>query len=306
MKLNRVLARTAIFLALLQPALPPALMARGPSEHAKGHAPHPALWKLSKGPSTIYLFGTIHALPPHFEWETPTIRSVLAQSDRLVLEAVIDRDNQQSATALFRLGISPTPLPPLTARIAPKYRASLTTMMGKTQLPAETLNRLKTWAAGMVLFGTTISSLGVSGADGVEEQLKTQFRAANKPVDGLETVDQQFGFFDTLTEAQQRDFLESVVDQKGDDAADFGRMLGSWSHGDEKGIATSFDKDMKKSDALRTVLIARRDQHWADAIVGRLGQPGTQFVAVGAGHLVGPDSVQAMLAKLGYKAERVE
>jgi uncharacterized protein YbaP (TraB family) len=158
----------------------------------------------------------------------------------------------------------------------------------------------------MVLFGTTVQSLGVSSADGVEERLKTQFRTTGKPIEGLETLEQQLGFFDTLTEPQQRDFLESVVDQKGDDAADFGKMLGAWSHGDEKGISASFDKDMKSSDVLRTVLIARRDQHWADAIVSRLGQPGTQFVAVGAGHLVGPDSVQAMLAKLGYKAERVE
>jgi uncharacterized protein YbaP (TraB family) len=306
MKLNRVLARTAILLALLQPALPPALMAHRPVEHSRGHAPHPALWKLSKGPSTIYLFGTIHALPPHFEWETPQLRTALAQSDRLVLEAVIDQDAGKSAAALMRIGMPGTPLPPLAERIAPKYRASLAGMIAKSAVPAETLNAMKTWAAGMVLFGTTVQSLGVSSADGVEERLKTQFRTTGKPIEGLETLEQQLGFFDTLTEPQQRDFLESVVDQKGDDAADFGKMLGAWSHGDEKGISASFDKDMKSSDVLRTVLIARRDQHWADAIVSRLGQPGTQFVAVGAGHLVGPDSVQAMLAKLGYKAERVE
>jgi uncharacterized protein YbaP (TraB family) len=54
------------------------------------------------------------------------------------------------------------------------------------------------------------------------------------------------------------------------------------------------------------VLITRRDAHWADAIVERLNQPGIQLIAVGAGHLVGPNSVQAMLAKLGYKVERVE
>jgi uncharacterized protein len=126
------------------------------------------------------------------------------------------------------------------------------------------------------------------------------------PVEGLETLDQQLGFFDSLSEPQQRDFLESVLDQHGDDVSDFGRMLGAWSHGNEKGIATSFDKDMKKSDALRTVLIAHRNAHWADAIAARLAQPGTQFLAVGAGHLVGRDSVQSMLEKMGYKPERVE
>ncbi len=306
MKLTRARAFAAALLALLQPALPSALVARAPVERADGHPAHPALWKLSKGPSTIYLFGTIHALPPHFEWETPAIRSVLAGADRLVLEAVIDQNDPHSATALLRRGLSPTPLPPLTERIDPKYRAGLASMIAKSPVPAETLNSMKTWAAGMVLFSTTVSALGVSSADGVEEQLKAQFRATGKPVEGLETLDEQLGFFDSLSETQQRDFLQSVLDQHGDDAAQFGKMLGAWSHGDEKGIATSFDKDMKKSEALRTVLIARRNAHWAEAIVARLAQPGTQFLAVGAGHLVGRDSVQSMLEKLGYKAERVE
>jgi uncharacterized protein YbaP (TraB family) len=306
MKLPRALARIVALIALLQPALLSAVVARPPAERPGGHAAHPALWRLTKGPSTIYLFGTIHALPPHFEWETPEIRTVLGSADRLVLEAVIDSDPNKSATALLRLGLSPTPLPPLEQRVAPKYRASLANMAAKTAVPIETLNSMKTWAAGMVLFGTTVSALGVSSADGVEEQLKAQFRSTGKPVEGLETLDQQLGFFDTLDETQQRDFLQSVVDQHSDDAADFGKMLGAWSHGNEKGIAISFDKDMKKSDALRDVLIARRNAHWADAIVARLAVPGTQFVAVGAGHLVGRDSVQAKLAKLGYKAERVE
>ena len=302
MKLFR--ARAAVLLALLVPLLPAPAWARAPRD--AGHAAHPAVWKVSKGGSTVYLFGTIHALPPHFEWETGAIKTAIAQSDRLVLEAVIDQDPTKSAQALLRLGTATTRLPPVAARVAPKFRPRLAAMIARSQLPAATLDTLKTWAVGMVLFGPSVAKLGVSSADGVEEQLKAEFRAAGKPIEGLETLDEQLGFFDTLTEPQQRAFLESVLDEQDDDASDFGKMIGAWSHGDERGIARSFDKDMKKSDALRTVLIARRDAHWADAIVARLATPGTQLIAVGAGHLVGSDSVQAALAKLGYTATRVE
>ena len=303
MKLFR--ARTAAaLLTLLQPLLPTAAVAR--DHGSEGHAAHPAVWKVSKGASTVYLFGTIHALPPHFEWETGAIRTAIARSDKLVLEAVIDQDPNKSAQALLRLGTATTRLPPVADRVAPRFRPRLAAMIARSQLPAGTLDGLKTWAVGMVLFGPSIAKLGVSSADGVEEQLKAEFRAAGKPIEGLETLDQQLGFFDTLTEPQQRAFLESVLDDKSDDASDFGKMIGAWSHGDERGIAATFDKDMTSSDALRTVLIQRRDAHWADAIVARLATPGTQLVAVGAGHLVGSDSVQAMLAKLGYVATRVE
>jgi hypothetical protein len=37
-----------------------------------------------------------------------------------------------------------------------------------------------------------------------------------------------------------------------------------------------------------------------------LEKPGVFFVAVGAGHLVGPDSVQKMLAAKGLKVVRVQ
>lgn len=306
MTLIRRRAALAAFLALLQPALPSAGWARPGVERARGHQAHPAVWRLQKGASTVYLFGTIHALPPHFDWETPEIQAIVNGADRLVLEAVIDQDPAKSAAALFKLGMAPGSPPSLAERIDPRYRDALAALERKSAVPAATLDKMKTWAAGMVLFGATVQNLGVSSADGVEEHLKAQFRAAGKPIEGLETLEQQLGFFDTLDEAQQREFLRGVVDQNAGDAADFGKMLGAWAHGDEKGIAASFDKDMKRSDALRTVLIARRDAHWADAIVARLNQAGTQLIAVGAGHLVGPDSVQAMLAKLGYKAERVE
>lgn len=303
MKFARARAATAAFLALLQPILPQAAIARSASA---AHAAHPALWQV-KGPAgTVWLFGTIHALPPHFEWENPAVRAAIAGSDRLVIEAIIDRDPTKSAQALLRLGTAHTPLPPVVERVAPKYQESLKAMIAKTSVPASTIDGMKTWAAAMILFGVTVTGLGVSSADGVEEQLKSQFTAAGKPIEGLETLDQQLGFFDTLTEAQQRDFLESVVDQKSDDAADFGKMLGAWSHGNERAIQASFDKDMKGSDVLRDVLLSRRNAHWADAIVGRLAMPGTQFLAVGAGHLVGPESVQAKLARLGYRSVRIQ
>jgi hypothetical protein len=37
-----------------------------------------------------------------------------------------------------------------------------------------------------------------------------------------------------------------------------------------------------------------------------MDQPGTILVVVGAGHLIGPDSVQAMLIPLGHKSNRIQ
>lgn len=306
MRVFRPLAAPLAFLALVQPFIGAAADAR-PQRAAHRVLPiRPALWRLSDRDTTLWLFGTIHALPPHFEWETPAITRVIGSADRLVLEAVIDRDDPKSAEALLRLGAAHGALPPLTQRVGAQNRIKLIQMVGKSGVPLAVLDKLKTWAAAMVLFGVTVQGLGVSGADGVEEQLKADFRARGKPVEGLETLDEQLSFFDALTEPQQREFLGSVVDSDGSDAADFGKMLGAWSHGDERGIQASFDRDMKATEALQQLLVAKRNARWATLLADRMKQPGTALVAVGAGHLVGPQSVQAMLAKKGFTVRRVE
>lgn len=292
-------------LAALLLVASPAVDAR-PRVAVRAHAAHPAIWRVSDRDSTIWLFGTIHALPPNFEWETAALRAIVARADRLVLEAVIDADLSQSAAALRTLGLAPPGAPPLAARVAPKDRPRLVVMAGKAGVPLAQLDRLKTWAAAMTLFGVTVNGLGVSAADGVEEQLKMQFRARGKPVDGLETVEQQLGFFDTLSEPQQRGFLASVLAEGKSEASDFGRMIGAWAHGDERGIQRSFDADLAADTPLALVLIQRRNQRWADLIAARLKTPGSQLVAVGAGHLVGPRSVQTFLARKGIRARRVQ
>jgi uncharacterized protein YbaP (TraB family) len=298
---RRVRAAFAAFLALLQPLAPAIAGSRPP---VRVRAAHPALWVVHGRQGAIFLFGTIHALPPHFEWETATIRAAMAKSDKLVIEAVIDQT--KDAGALVSLGTATTPLPPLAERVPPHLRPALRAMIAKSNMPMAALDKMKTWAGAMMLFGVTVANLGVASSAGVEEQLKAEFTEAGKPIEGLETMEQQLGFFDSLSEAKQREFLASVVDEKHDDAADFGRMLAAWARGDERGISASFDKDMKTSDTLRKVLLSRRNAHWADILMARLKLPGTQFVAVGAGHLTGTDSVRAMLAKHGYYAKRVE
>ncbi len=61
--------------------------------------------------------------------------------------------------------------------------------------------------------------------------------------------------------------------------------------------------DLKASR--RLLLFAERNARWADWIDRRLDTPGTVFIAVGAGHLAGRDSVQANLAARGVGSARI-
>jgi uncharacterized protein len=148
--------------------------------------------------------------------------------------------------------------------------------------------------------------LKVSPDDGAEKQLTALFAAARKPVSGLETTPQQLGYFDTLSAKAQQTFLESMVDDSEGADLEFRKMIRAWGQGDEKAIALSFDDELKLSPELADVLLRQRNRNWTAWIAKRMEKPGAIFVAVGAGHLAGPDSVQNMLAKQGFKTTRVQ
>jgi uncharacterized protein YbaP (TraB family) len=159
-----------------------------------------------------------------------------------------------------------------------------------------------------MLTGAALRQIGVDAAlsPGVEPQLTALFRASGKGVDGLETVEAQLGFFNQLPESAQRAFLISTLDDPAKARADFHAMLDAWSKGDPAAIEKTFADDPEFTPALRDLLIRQRDHNWADELADRMKKPGTVFVAVGAGHLVGADSVQKMLAAKGLKVTRVQ
>jgi uncharacterized protein YbaP (TraB family) len=113
------------------------------------------------------------------------------------------------------------------------------------------------------------------------------------------------GFFDGLPEADQRAYLTATLKQWPDMKARMGDLVGRWVAGDVEALGSELNESLRETPKLSKLLLADRNARWADWIRTRMAQPGTLFVAVGAGHLTGPDSVQAMLAKQGLKAERV-
>jgi uncharacterized protein YbaP (TraB family) len=271
----------------------------------RGASGHPAMWKVADADTTIYLFGTFHLLPQGTEWRTPAFDRALAASDELVLEIGNLDDQMALAGTLMRLGMWPG-LPPLVERVPAEKKAALQAMIAESGIPAAALDRMETWAAGLMLASVTFKQLGIDPNAGVERSIQGPWKASGRPIGGLETVEDQFGLFDRLPEQSQRRFLAAMLDSPEQAKKQFAQMLAAWSRGDVAGIARTFDDETLASADLREALMTKRNAKWADWLKKRLERPGTVFVAVGAGHLAGNDSVQRMLAAQGVRAERVQ
>jgi uncharacterized protein YbaP (TraB family) len=273
----------------------------------------PALWKFGDADTTIYLFGTIHALPPHYEWKDARLSKAMASADTLVIETLIDKD----PAALAKLFPPPDPgLPPIIERVPPKDRAAFAAQLRKSGISQAWLDHMPTWQATFVLMGAMMKDLGIQRDSGVENSITPGFEppaagaplpegAKPKKIEALETPASQLALFADLSEADQRELLVSMVTGHGNAREDYARMLRAWARGDETAIAKTFADDQDLTPHLREVLLRRRNANWTQWLKARLDTPGVVFVAVGAGHLAGPMSVQHMLEQQGIRVERI-
>lgn len=272
---------------------------------ADARVARPALWRMADKDTTIYLFGSIHLLPKDLSWHTPALNNAIAKSQALILETVLDKDPRAMAALMQQIGMSPD-LPPLLDRVPENKRKAVEAAAKKAGVPLAVLDKFETWAAALTLASAGLRDIGLSTEFGVEDTLKKSFSDAGKSVTGLETPAEQLGYFDTLPEATQREFLVGILDDQTNASKEFAKMIRAWSSGDTAMIAATFDDELKSSGPLADALLVKRNQRWAAWLANRMKQPGTIFVAVGAGHLAGSNSVQAMLAKRGFRVWRVQ
>jgi len=288
------------------PAAPvPATRAPAP---AAPPAPRPAIWLLSDDDTQIYLFGTIHILPPDLHWRSSELDRVVAEADELVLEIAETPDGEEGDElgALMLLGKDV----PITHRVSPERRAGLEAMVAAAGMPIETFDSMQTWAVAVALAAMAVAQeyagdSGVAPEDltGVEEVLRADFRARNRPVSGVETTAQQLGIFSRMPLHVQRTMLESMVDAYL--AGDTGIMdpgEDGWVRGDTDGIAAEMQQ---MPPELFVPLLVTRNRAWTQYLIARLERPGKVLFAVGAGHLAGDASVQSMLAARGFRVRRV-
>lgn len=283
-----------------------ALIALGSAAQARAPQARPALWSVSDADTTVYLFGTIHLLPENYQWRTSKLDQAVGGSQQLVIETIVDdKDPAKLFQAMSSLAFSPG-LPPLAQRVPPAKRAALNEAVRKSGFPPQAFDRMETWAVAFILLGNQFKDLGLKGTEGVESSLRSSFLGQGKPIAELESNLQQLSFFDKLPEKAQRDLLEGALEQSSTIHGDFHEMLSAWVRGDVKAIARTFNRDLASSPDLRDALIKQRNANWAKWIERRMAQPGALMVAVGAGHLAGPDSVVDQLKRSGYRVRRLQ
>ena len=296
--------KTLIAACALIPLAPHAVAAE-PAPAAALTDADPALWVVKDEDTTIYLFGTVHVLKPGLSWFDEAVKDAFDKSGELVLEIVLPDDPAEAAQTMIPMAIDQSGKT-LSSRLDPDQLKAYQAAMESVGLPAQQFDMFEPWFPAMTLSVLPVTKLGYDPEQGAEKQLTRFAKEAGKPIAGLETLTEQLGFFDTLPEAAQIAFLNAVVRDFDKLGPTLDTLVLQWAKGDTEALAATMNENLAATPELMQVLLHDRNARWADQIKARMDQPGTVFVAVGAGHLAGEKSVQDYLKDRGLTAERIE
>lgn len=301
--LARVGGALAALLLLTSPGFAP-IGARTPvQDRQQTTRATPALWVVRDADTTVYLFGTIHVLPAGIQWLDGPVRQAFDAADTLVLE-VVTGDRGEMAKALQSLAVDADG-PPLSQKLDAATLARYRALLGSLSISPDTLESFHPWYAAVFLSVAPLQKLGYSTEAGVEDVLKRAATDSAKRVQAFETVDQQLGYFAALPEPVQLRYLSITIDEASKAEDEINRMTRDWSAGRVESLGQELNASLDRLPEVAEALLFKRNERWATWITERMRYPGTVFIAVGAGHLVGDRSVQAELAKQGLHARRI-
>lgn len=272
-----------------------ALAGCGEPEPA-GPPPSPALWEVTAGNGAKgWLFGTIHALPDGARWQTPAFERVLKDAEVLVVEIANLGDRDAASTAFAAVSRSPG-LPPLLARVEPAAKADLIRALDRAGMSERDFATTESWAAALQIANAAGPN---DSANGVDRALLS----SGLPVAGLESFAAQFAIFDRLAEPEQAELLKQAAIDSAPGEED--ALARAWLAGDLAALERRTAEGLADPE-LRQALLTDRNRAWAERIAAMIEQGRYPLVAVGAGHMVGPDGLPALLATRGYTVTRVQ
>lgn len=258
----------------------------------------PPLWVMRNGDAVAYLFGRM-AVTKETQWLTPPIEAALAASDVLWLENPRG-DGDRGNELIGRLGFAEDYS--VLDAIGDADRARVILLLERAGMTADALDGRRAWLANLFLSQLIDRTNGIDGAwfpDAVLRQraelkgmaVRTEWR------DLAELVEYSVG----LEEKVQLQMLGKALD----DAESYSARLTAWSSGDLDALAKSADATAAAyPDAHREVNV-ERNERWAERIRAMLADDDTELVALGIGHLVGPDNLLDQLRAAGIEVERV-
>jgi uncharacterized protein YbaP (TraB family) len=259
-----------------------------------------AVWTIKGAHNTVYLAGSVHALPKEHAELSPQLELAYDSSDSIVMEVDLDDlDPFEAVEFISSHGTLPDDQT-LADVVGPKKYPTVLKLADSLEVPELAIAKLEPWAAAMVLTQFALTKSGFDPQLGIDMQLTERARTDGKPIEGLETVVDQLGIFDGRSYEEQTKFLIDAIDDVPKMHDDLQRLISAWRSGDMRGLEREFDKERAQAPALYDELLGARNRKWLPQIEALLDRDHNYLVLVGTLHFVGHDGLLELLTRAGH------
>ncbi|MGN0242863.1 MAG: TraB/GumN family protein [Lachnospiraceae bacterium] len=291
-------------------------------------------WKVQKGANTVYLLGSIHVGTTDLYPLSKKIRKAFREADELVVETDF---TSESNLYKYYLASFYTDGTTLKQHLSSYQYQRVLKVCDKYGFSETDIQYYRPWA-----LASALSSYIGSSSETDEEMLETSYygidnhfidlaQAFDIEIGELETMEQHLDVYTSLTDAQQIEYLQYIVDEALQDNSQelteeekeleelyLNYMWYTWATGNLKRFKKLFTVPYEEPDVNTTYTSAvelvdskmtgERDKNMAKKIGQFLDKRGTKtyFVVAGSAHFATDGLVIDMLKDAGYQVTRVK
>jgi uncharacterized protein YbaP (TraB family) len=244
--------------------------------------------------------------PRGADWGNDRVRAAIDESSEVWTELMMTPEaDQQTQVLAMRLGAA-EPGRPLSSWLTPEENASLNAVTTRLGIPQGALEGYRPWLAALTLTLAPLMQAGYDPASGVDRSIDVYGDSAGKTMRALETPEQQLTFFATLSAEAQREMLREAIHESESITTMIGEMSTAWEQGDERALERAVIDDTREEyPELYQMLFVDRNNAWMTELTREMEGSGVDFIAVGAGHIIGSDGLVAQFRARGYRVERL-
>lgn len=249
---------------------------------------------------TSWIFGTYHLVKSSYLDEVPEVVRAFNKAKGVAVELVLD--TAASARAQKKGMLKNKTLSDLLDKpFQDSLEAELKATLGIGLAPVNNLKPVNVALTLSLIYllsdmGSPIQKYSGAMLDGY---FAAAGKKAGKKITEFETIDEQMDvLFNSSTDEEQVDMLKYFIRDKAAMKAQGKELIESWFKHDLSRMQELSDKGMAyfgNADAL----LKNRNDKWIKILPGLL-KTQSQFIAVGALHLAGPDGLISQLRNAGY------
>jgi uncharacterized protein YbaP (TraB family) len=264
-----------------------------------------SVWSVRSGDNVIYLGGTVHLLRPGDYPLPDEFEEAYQASSELYFETDIAAMGDLSVQAQMLQQLTYSDDRSLRTVLSDEAYTALSAYTQTAGLPIVMLEKFKPGLLISTLQILVFQSMGFT-PQGVDAFFHTRAVADGKAEGQLETVQEQIGFIAAMGEGNDSEFILLSLKDLTETGNVIDGMIGAWRSGDAQGLSELFVEDMKvEAPALYDTLLLERNLKWIPRINRMLQDADTEFVLVGAAHIVGENGLLDLLSQEGYEINQL-